>query len=1070
MAGQQSFVVKRDGRRQPMASDKIRKRLKELSHGLSVDLDLITEKVGNSISDGISTRDIDTLTAETCAYMSARHHPCYGTLAARVLVSNLHKETPGTFSEAMRELFEFRPPVETGNRLLADDFVAVVRRHAAALDAMVVHERDYGYSFFAFRTLQRSYLLRAGKRVVERPQYMLLRVAIQLFGDDLPRVRERYESMSQRYYTHATPTLFGAGAPKPQMSSCFLVQMADDSLEGIYGTLTQTALISKTAGGIGLGVTKIRSTGTYIAGTGGYANGIIPMLRIYDQSAAYVDQGGNKRPGSIAVYLEPWHADVVQFLDLRKNTGAEELRARNLFYGLWVPDLFMERVRRNETWSLFSPNECPGLMTSWGEEFERLYAQYEREGRARAQMPANGLYTKIIEAQIETGLPYMLYKDACNRKSNQRNLGTITQSNLCVAGDTLLLTDRGHLPIQDLEETDTNVWNGDTFSRVRVKKTAESARLWRVELSNGMQLRCTAHHAFILEDGQEVPAGELRVNAPLLRCPNYPVVLGGRTLRYDAYGHGHWCGGGVVRLVRLTASEPVPEKLFVPLDVSLNDRVAWVAGLLDGGLSLRLHRGSVSLTVQNRAVNDDCARFLRDLVLLGQTLGVCFQVEKLDQACVSLTARDVRQLCSLGMTLEADSPVLRITDEPSYQTVRVTAVTETEEMEATFCFTEPRRHRGVFNGVLTKQCTEIIQYTSPEETAVCNLASVALPRMVRTGKDGAPYFDFDRLDDVVREVTENLNRVIDTNYYPVENARRSNLRHRPVGIGVQGLADVFVMMGLPYNSGGALDLARRIFAHMYYMAVFRSTQLAEADRPYETFEGSPLSQGLLSPDLWDVSPETLVPELDWAGLRHRCRTIGTRNSLLIAPMPTASTAQILGNNESFEPFTSNVYIRRVLSGEFQVVNHHLVDRLSELGLWNPEMSERIMAHKGSIADIDEIPVDVRELFRTAWEIPHRSVCDLVVAIAPFIDQNLSLNAHIAEPTVAKLRAMHMYCYDKGLKSSLYYLRTQPAAEPIAFTVNKSAAHASPPGDAFTEDAKKILCSLEDPTACDMCSS
>lgn len=754
------LVIKRDGRLEPVKFDKITSRIEKLSYGLDkhyvVPVD-VAKKVISGIYDRVTTAQLDNLAAEITATM-ATNHPDYAVLAARIAISNLHKTTSGSFSSTMKRLYTYVNP-KTGQNaaLLAKDVYGIISKHAALLDAALVYERDFEFGYFGFKTLERAYLMKLDGKVVERPQHMLMRVALGIHKQDVERAIKTYHLMSKQFFTHATPTLFNAGTPKPQLSSCFLLTMRQDSIEGIYDTLKQCAQISQYAGGIGLSIHQIRATGSYIRGTNGASNGIVPMLRVFDMTARYVDQGGGKRKGSFAIYLEPWHADVFAFLDLKKNRGKEEQRARDLFYGLWIPDLFMKRVENNQDWSLFCPNEAPGLADCCGEAFDKLYHKYEREGKAKQTIKAQKLWFAILEAQIETGTPYMLYKDAANRKSNQRHLGTIKSSNLC---------------------------------------------------------------------------------------------------------------------------------------------------------------------------------------------------------------------------------------------------------------------------------TEIIEYTSPDEVAVCNLASVALPKFV----DERLQFDHEKLFDIVCVVTQNLNKVIDINHYPIPEARTSNLRHRPIGIGVQGLADAFLRMRLPFDSPQARRLNKDIFETIYFAAMTASNDLAQQEGSYETFEGSPVSQGYFQFDLWGIQPDS--GRWDWETLRQRVKVHGLRNSLLVAPMPTASTSQIMGNNECFEPYTSNIYTRRVIPGEFIVINAHLIRDLIALELWDDAMKNALIAANGSVQGITGIPNDLKLLYRTVWEIPQRSIIDMSADRGAFICQSQSLNIHMPNPTFAKLTSMHFYAWRRGLKTGMYYLRTKAAADAIKFTVQQ----------------------------------
>ena len=795
------LVIKRDGRYESVKFDKITARIERLCYGLNRDyinpID-IAKKVIAGIYDGVTTVELDNLAAETAATMATKH-PDYATLAARIAVSSLHKITSESFSNTMKRLYTYIDP-KTGENasLIAKDVYKVIREHAALLDAAIVYARDYDYDYFGFKTLERAYLLKMHGKVVERPQHMFMRVAIGIHKKDVAAAIETYHLMAQKWCTHATPTLFNAGTPKSQLSSCFLLTMKEDSIEGIYDTLKQCAQISQAAGGIGLSIHNIRATGSYIKGTNGISNGIVPMLRNFDMTARYVDQGGGKRKGSFAIYLEPWHADIFAFLDLRKNHGKEELRARDLFYALWVPDLFMKRVEKNEEWALFCPKEAPGLADCYGEAFERLYQKYEREGRARETVKAQDLWFAILEAQIETGTPYMLYKDAANGKSNQQNLGTIKSSNLC---------------------------------------------------------------------------------------------------------------------------------------------------------------------------------------------------------------------------------------------------------------------------------TEIIEYTSPKEIAVCNLASIALPKFINE----AGKFDHQKLYDVTYVITKNLNKVIDINYYPVPEAKTSNLRHRPIGIGVQGLADTFLRLRMPFDAPEARGLNKDIFETIYFAAMTASKDLAKQQGPYETFVGSPISKGIFQFDMWGVVPSS--GRWDWEDLRDQVQTYGVRNSLLIAPMPTASTSQILGNNECFEPYTSNIYTRRVLSGEFIVVNKHLLQDLIALGLWDESMKNALIAANGSVQPIARIPQHLKELYRTVWEVPQKAIIDMAADRGAYICQSQSMNIHLQDANFAKLTSMHFYAWKKGLKTGMYYLRTKAAADAIKFTVQKQSAQAPTETETIAmqpqeqENAQsQIACALDDAEICIPCSS
>jgi ribonucleoside-diphosphate reductase alpha chain len=786
-------VMKRSGKTEDVSFDKITGRIKKLCYGLDpkyIDPIEISKKVIQGLFDGVKTTELDNLAAETAATMSTKH-PDFAQLAARIAISNLHKNTKKSFSETMVDLYNYIDP-KTGEKagLISDDLLAIIKRYGEDIDSAVIYDRDYNFDYFGFKTLERSYLLRMDGQVVERPQHMLMRAALGIHADDIESAFETYNYMSEKWFIHATPTLFNAGTPKPQLSSCFLLTATEDSISGIFETLTRCAKISQSAGGIGLSIHNIRAKGSYIKGTGGTSNGIIPMLKVFNDTARYVDQGGGKRKGAFAVYLEPWHADIYDFLDLKKNHGKEEMRARDLFYAMWISDLFMERVKADGEWSLFCPNEAKGLHEVYGDEFKKLYTKYESEGLARKTIKAQDLWFSILESQIETGTPYILYKDACNEKSNQKNLGTIKSSNLC---------------------------------------------------------------------------------------------------------------------------------------------------------------------------------------------------------------------------------------------------------------------------------TEIVEYTSHDEVAVCNLASISLAKFVENG-----VFDFDKLYEVSRVVTRNLNKVIDINYYPVKEAENSNMRHRPIGIGVQGLADAFLKMRFPFDSDEAKQLNKDIFETIYFAACTESAELAVKEGPYQTFEGSPASKGILQFDMWNVKPSD---RWQWDELKEKIKATGMRNSLLLAPMPTASTSQILGNNECFEPYTANIYSRRTLSGEYIIINKHLLHDLIKLDLWDEDMKEQLMAANGSIQEIEGIPEELKNLYKTVWELSQKVIIDMAAERGAFICQSQSLNLFVENPNFGKLSSMHFYGWQKGLKTGMYYLRSKAAVDPIKFTLSQKHQRKFA-GNEEVEETQEVpdgeVCSMEE--GCLMCGS
>jgi ribonucleotide reductase alpha subunit len=847
-----------------MLFDKVTERISKLVTGIDVSPDRVAQKVFSSMTDGIDTSVIDELSADVAINMISED-PDYEILASRIIVSNMQKLRPKTFSEAMRRsgLFDYQD--------------------TERYDSMISPDRDYDFSYFGIKTLLKMYL---GPH--ETPQYMFMRVALGIHGtseSQMEAVRDTYDLMSQKYFTHATPTLFNAGAKHPQLSSCFLTGIKDDSVVGMYDTLKDCAQISKWSGGIGFHIHNVRATGSDIRGTKGISDGIIPMLRTFNATARHINQGG-KRKGSFAAYLEPWHADIFEFLELRLNQGDEEARCRDLFTALWIPDLFMKRLEEGKPWSLFCPDKAPGLSDVWGPEFDHLYLKYESMGLANKTVPIEQLWSAILKSQIETGTPYMLYKDHCNRKSNQRHLGTIKSSNLCVAPETLIKTRNGDLPISDLVDQNVEVWNGDEWSEVTVRKTCEDAELLKVTLVDDKVLECTPVHLFYVNN------------------------------KYD---------------------RPIPAKQLIP-------KV--------------------------------------DMVPVGDEL------------------------------------------------VRVRSVEWHGRRDATYCFTEPKRHMGVFNGILTGQCTEIVEYTDPDEIAVCNLASICLPKFVNES-DGT--FDYEKLEEVTRTVTRNLDKIIDVNFYPVPEAERSNKKHRPVAIGVQGLADVYQMLGLEFGSG---TINKSIFETIYWAACSESVRIAEVKGPHSSFVGSPWSQGLFQFDLWGVTPSG---RYDWESIRGR----PIRNSLLVGPMPTATTSQIMGNNECFEPYTSNMYLRRTLAGEFVVLNKHLVKDLKALGIWSKQVKDDIVRNQGSVQTLD-IPEDLKNRYKTVWEISQRVIIDMAAERGPYICQSQSMNLHVEDPTASKLSSIHMYTWKKGLKTGMYYLRTRPKARAIQFTLEPEAAPAPAP--------------------------
>ena len=1095
-------VIKRSGRIEDMKFDNVTNRIKNLTYGLSdkCDSSKVAQQVFSSMYDNITTQEIDTLSAEICIGMITSD-PDYETLATRIVASNIHKVCPNNFHLAMRKL------QKAG--VVTDEVVEVSQQVKGAIDI----DRDFDFGYFGLKTLEKSYLQRVDGKLIETPQYMFMRVAIGIHGKDVDGVLDTYDKMSRGLFIHATPTLFNAGTPRPQMSSCFLIANKADSIDGIYGTLTECAQISKWAGGIGMHIHDIRANKSRIRGTNGQSDGIIPMLRVFNSTARYVNQAG-RRKGSIAVYLEPWHADIMDFLELRLNQGDEEARCRDLFSALWIPDLFMKRVEEGGNWSLFCPDKAPGLSNVYGEEFEALYTKYEEEGLANATVPAADVWKAILKSQTETGTPYMLYKDACNSKSNQKNLGVIKSSNLCVAPETKILTSEGQQTISELKDKEVEVWNGEEFSKVTVCQTGENQKLLTINTSKGLSLRCTPYHKFwIVGQDEPIEAQNLKKDMKIIKH-SLPVINSNEKIMKYAYTHGLFCADGTTsssgnpkrcsyiakenglcmrhqlnekeyerdgtcqansyskqmwldlyhekkelikfadydyastndtcKRVRLRLPKDMDEKFAVPMNYSLKTKLEWLAGFMDGDGCITKHQGGRGISIQIGSIHYD---FIKDVLLMLQTMGVNSRVN----VARDETSRDMpggRYVCkklwrllipsggvellkSLG--LQTKRLNLDTQQQPNRQALhfeKIISIEDLGETADTFCFNEPLKHRGIFNGILTGNCTEILEFTDKDETSVCNLASIALPKYV---DKETKTFDYEKLHEVTKTVTKNLNRVIDRNFYPVETARRSNMKHRPIGLGVQGLADVFNMCGLPFDCEESRLMNAHIFETMYHAALEASSELAEISGSYESFEGSPASKGILQPDMWEGETK-FSGRYDWDAMRERVKSKGLRNSLLMAPMPTASTAQILGNNECFEPYTTNIYLRRTLAGEFVVVNKHLVEDLKRVGLWSKEMKDLMVKAGGSIQNIVDIPEDIKKLYKTVWEISQKCIIDMAADRGRFIDQSQSMNLFMESPTMSKLSSMHMYAWKAGLKTGMYYLRSKAKARPIQFSL------------------------------------
>jgi ribonucleoside-diphosphate reductase alpha chain len=1410
-ADKEMYVTKRNGSREAISFDKILRRVKKLgeeirtslrndqpkqSSNASINYTNLVMKVIDQLYDGITTTQIDELTAEQCASWSSIH-PDYNALAGRIIISNHHKSTNVSFVKTMKKLYNHTDKHGNLAPLISQELYNIICMHAKAIDTWCDYSRDYLIDYFGFKTLLRSYMMKLGKVIVERPQHMWLRVALGIHGNDLERAKETYEMMSQKQFTHATPTLFNAGTPHPQLSSCFLSAMESDSIDGIFNTLKDCALISKWAGGIGLHIHNIRASGSHINGTNGTSNGIVPLLKVFNNTAKYVDQcvtpdtiiytnhgpqairdvipgetqivnitgemeviekvlehsyngeilyiytkndirsliitpehpilvarnddlifewvdakdlvpssdklvypiptyskdceylsaddcyvyglllargdtnwiqtdrlyvyeymieyltkkmihfnvnvtndndnddfhliqwatnlnlvtslchsdlynvagqkhicsrmlnlpiekakyilkgimdavgvygsdtkkmshlagghmsfemhsldivescrylflkmgifmtfvydkaswsyivdipvcdetcmlfdiqiddqirpitcyskrgnyllveidsikgdhykgilydlemknqhnyllsgglvhnGGGKRNGSFAIYLEPWHADVEKFLQMKRNTGDEELKARDLFYALWIPDLFMKRVKAGEKWTLMCPDECRGLSDVYGDEFESLYEKYETEGKGRVTINARDLWFQILDSQMETGTPYLLYKDAANRKSNQKNLGTIKSSNLCVAPETMILTDRGYLEIKSLNGKKVNVWNGKEFSKTEIVKTGTNKSLIEVHTNDHSILHCTTYHRFLIQSQTPsqsyvvVEANNLKKGDKIVNC-SFPVIDGHVTL-VSAYNHGYKCGDANLNENRRTY-------YLVPINYSIQSKMEWLSGYSDSCSCLVYGRDEQILRLMSE--NQEITMNIKYML---QTCGINPNIIKPESSPsvfqIIINASDIGKLISLGYSpkLTDLSNFKLLCDETpnsNYYVTEIVDVIDRNRIDDTFCFNEPKEHTGIFNGIYTMNCTEIIQHSDAETTATCNLASIALPSCIEISVDSAPIYNFEKLHKIARIVTYNLNRVIDVNYYPIEKARCSNMRHRPIGIGVQGLADVFMMMNIPFSSDEAKTLNKQIFETIYHAALTESCDLAERDGTYESFAGSPASFGILQFDLWEHQQTN--DRYDWKELKERIKKTGLRNSLLVAPMPTASTSQILGYNECIEPITSNIYSRRTLAGEFILTNKYLMHDLLNMGMWNEKMKNKIVANNGSIQSIDTIPMDIRNKYKTVWELPMKVLIDMAADRGVYICQSQSLNLWIEDPTYNSLTSMHFYSWSKGLKTGIYYLRRRAKHQAQQFTIEP-------------EKANHGVCAEEEEEngVCEMCSA
>ena len=1179
-------VTKRNGHKEEVRFEKISSRLRILSNLFgfkSIDSILIAQKTIENLYDGITTQELDELSARVCATLSSTN-PIYNNFGGVICISNLHKMTPDTFYESMKLLMENKDIHNNDCPLLDPSIFDIILKNKDEIEQMIDHQRDYNYDFFGFKTLEKAYLMKSNSNIVERPQYMLMRVSIGIHHNDLKSAFKTYDLMSKKLFTHASPTLFNAGTKHPQLSSCFLMG-TNDNIEGIYKTITDCALISKRSGGIGIHVGNIRSSGSLIRTTNGKSDGIVPMLQVFNYTARYINQGG-RRPGSFAIYLEPWHADVFSFLDLRKNTGSETDRARDLFLALWIPDNFMNAVYNDDDWYLMCPDECSGLTDVWGEDFDNLYNMYISENKYRKKIKARLLWKKIIESQIETGNPYMLYKDNINKKSNQMNIGTIKSSNLCVAPETKILTKDGYQVISELKDKKLEIWNGKEWSEVEVKQTGKGQELCKVIFSDYTELECTPYHKFYIQEtyqGKPIikEAKYLKTNDKIIKC-DYPVIDNNNKLK-SAYTNGYFSGDGTYNNITDIKPRDMQEKFFVPHNYSIKSKLDWFAGYCDADGTIVTNQGCQSMQICCIELN-----FLKETKLMLNTCGLNPKITLMSRKKKSLlpdgkgdhkmydrkecyrlliNSVDLNKLLELGFNpkrLQINNN--HIPNRDTRKFTKVKSIEFTNRIDDTYCFTEHKDHKGIFNGIITGQCAEIVEYSDDKETAVCNLASIALNKFVESvsinGKikiysksnckycklskmllknseidyteilldddderksffeelnkpisDGKiehdlgintmpqiyindkriggydelavylqPKYDFEGLKDISATICRNLNKVIDVNKYPTNECYISNMRHRPIGIGVQGLADTYFKMRFPFESDEAHQLNKEIFEAIYYGALEASMELARdrsidmdklqnlskdsLDIPdfydenydvlgdlyhkmkplkkelireshlgsYSTFIGSPFSEGKLQFDLWDARNQ-ISDRWDWNKLTEQIKQYGTRNSLLTALMPTASTSQILGNNECFEPITSNIYKRRTQAGEFKVINKFLIKDLSNYGLWNDKLKDKIIFYNGSIQDIDDIPIELKLLYKSVWEIQQKHIVYQAAERGIYIDQTQSMNIFMANADYQRITSSHFASWKLGLKTGMYYFRTKAGASAKKFTVN-----------------------------------
>ena len=1039
-------VIKRNGSIEIVKFDKITTRLRKLSNNLPIDVTIIAQKTISAICDNITTQELDHYSAKICAELGDYHH---NLLGGRILVSNLQKNI-----QRIHNINNFSDYINILKNQWDEEYLNFVNNNSQYLNNLIDNNRDYIIDYFGFKTLEQSYFMKNNNQIVETPQYLWLRLAsfIHFKDNDLEAIKETYDLVSQKYFIHATPTLFNSGQKTCQLCSCFLLG-TEDSLTtnskgefgGIYKTLTDCAAISKWAGGIGVHISNIRAKQSLIKSTQGKTSSIIPMLKLYNDTGLYVNQGG-RRNGSIAIYLEPWHDDIIEFLELKLNTGSEELRTRDLFLALWIPDLFMKQVEKNGEWYTMSPDECPGLTDVFSDEFENLYWKYVSEGKYRNKYEASKIWNKILTSQIETGNPYICYKDNVNKKSNQINVGVIKSSNLCVAPETHIFTSKGWFPIKDIENKDIEVWNGTEFSKTIVKKTGEKQKLIKIYFSNGEILECTPYHKFY-------------VNNTIIEAKNlqpYMIIDKFEFCMLDDYNLNNNMEDFYTRFnntnIGNLSTKSITKKIDVPINYTKYIKLKWLEYIFNTNGIFIEYNDHFEITMMINEYD-----FIISIKRLLNTMNINIDIIG-SVACwkILFFKTELYKLLKLGvtikeLTIEQFTNIQYIKD---IQVIQVIKIEDNDRYDDTYCFVETLKHKGVFNGILTGQCAEITEVSNEKYYAVCNLASIAVNTFLISEENN--IYDWEKLHNVAKVITRNLNKIIDINYYPTPETELNNKENRPIGIGIQGFADLLYRLKIPYESDKAIQLNKQVMETIYHGAVEASIELAEKYGPYKNFYGSPMSKGIFQFDMWNDNPS-----MDWTILKEKIQKVGIRNSLLTALMPTASTSQILGNNESFEPMTSNIYSRKTLAGTFILINKYLIEDLKKINLWNIDMKNEIINNRGSIQNINTIPNDLKAIYKTVWEIKQKSVIDHAAARGPYVDQSQSMNLYMGQPAFNILTTALFYGWKKGLKTGCYYLRSLPAAQPQQFSQEVKRVKL---------EEEKLLCSRNNPEGCIMCSS